>query len=105
MVFKFERALITYRDDPFMKSSLHAGLTKALKYWNKTDRSPAYIAAIALNPTVKWTYFDKWEEAWRPHIKEQLRLFWETTYRSTNALSPQPVERVLTTNNEYLQYL
>ncbi len=105
IVLKFERALFTYRDHPFMKSSLHTGWTKALKYWNKTDRAPPYIAAIALNPTIKWTYFDKWEEEWRPHMKEQMRLFWETTYRSTNVTAPQPVERQLNTNNEYLQYL
>lgn len=54
---RFENAVDRYSYSEFMRESVQSGFTKLLKYWNKTERSPAYIAAIALNPTVKWTYF------------------------------------------------
>ena len=70
-----------------MWESLQTGFTKLLKYWNKTDRSPAYIAAIVLDPTVKWQYFDTWDPQWRPDMKSTMKQFWETQYRSSTGLS------------------
>ena len=47
----FEESIEEFADHVFMRESLQTGLTKLLKYWNKTERSPAYIAAIVLDPT------------------------------------------------------
>ena len=54
---RFEEALSNIGSHVFVLESLHAGYAKLLKYWNKTERSLAsvYIAAIVLDPTVKWS--------------------------------------------------
>lgn len=49
----FEEARKEFADHEFMRESFEAGLSKLLKYWNKTERSPAHIAAIVLDPTSK----------------------------------------------------
>lgn len=49
----FEKARKEFADHEFMRESFEAGLSKLLKYWNKTERSPAHIAAIVLDPTSK----------------------------------------------------
>ena len=83
---RFEEAIDTFESHVFMLGSLHAGYTKLLKYWNKTERSPAYIAAIVLDPTIKWTYFDDWNPEWQPQMKSTLRTFWESSYRFSSSL-------------------
>ena len=50
---RFQDAVEEFADHDFMRESLQAEYTKLLKYWNKTKRSPAYIAAIVLDPTTK----------------------------------------------------
>ena len=62
MAIRFEDAIRTHTDDPFMMSCLDAGYIKVLKYCNRTERSPVYIAAIVLDPTLKWDYFEDWED-------------------------------------------
>ena len=105
---RFETAIQQFADHTYMRESLHAGYTKLLKYWNKTERSPAYIAAIVLDPTKKWKYFKRWDPDWQPDMEATLRKFWETSYRSstglanytsttTSALEAHP-------NNEFLQW-
>ena len=42
----FEAAVDELTDQDFMRESLHTGFTKLLKYWNRTQRSRAYIAAV-----------------------------------------------------------
>ena len=37
------------------------------KYYNLTNESPAYTAAIVLHPSFKWQYIQEtWELAWLP---------------------------------------
>ena len=57
--------------------SLYAGWTKILKYWNRTERSPVYIAVIVLDPTLKWSYFDDWDPEWQPYMHQNIKQFWE----------------------------
>lgn len=106
---RFEGAIDRYSYTKFMRESVQSGFTKLLKYWNKTDRSPAYIAAIVLDPTVKWTYFESWDATWQPNMKAKLREFWELTYRSSTGLiddtSPTRTSTVEDTDNEYFQWM
>lgn len=102
----FENAIKTCENHPFMLERLHAGYDKLSKHWNMTERSPAYIAAIVLDPTVKWNYFDKWNPQWQPNMKSALRELWETSYRSSTG----PVSRATPTStpdttNEFLIWL
>ena len=82
-----EDAIVKFADHAFMLKSLHFGLTKLLKYWNKNSRSPAYIAAVVLDSTVKWEHFDTWDTEWRSNIKSTMKRFWETQYRFSTDLS------------------
>ena len=103
----FENATEKYRDHPYMQPSIQAGYTKLLKYWNRTERSPAYIAAIVLNPTQKWAYFSHWERHWQPNMKSALQRFWELSYRSSTGLPERPITPLLReyTENQYHQWL
>ena len=104
MVSRIEEVADTYENDEFMRRSLHAAYTKILLYWNKQERSPVYIAAIVLDPTLKWSYFDEWEPEWRPNMKRQMREFWET-YKPlivTSIAREQANPTTLTTTNEFL---
>ena len=91
-----------------MWKSLQAGLTKLLKYWNKTDRSPAYIAAIVLDPTIKWQHFDTWDPQWRSDMRSTMKQFWETQYRSSTGLSSYSLTTqsppITKTQNKYLEW-
>ena len=75
----FEDAAKQFSRNNFMRESIEAGHTKMLEYWNKTARSPAYIAAIVLDPTTKYTYFKHWKPEWQPDMKFAMRDFWEKT--------------------------
>ena len=71
----FETEIVQYKHDPNMHASLHTGLSKLLKYWNKTERAPAHVAAIVLNPYYKLHYFRDWKPEWQPRIREILKNF------------------------------
>ena len=91
----------------FMYKAIQVGYTKLLEYWNRTERAPAYIAAIVLNPTQKWSYFDDWEESWQPNMKPALKQFWESSYRSSTGLpkrsnTPLPTAN---TDNQFYQWM
>src|SRR5215212_7530405 len=65
---KYEQAvkdLVGERDDEsiFLRTSLYAGWKKLEKYYGISDRSPAYISSVVLDPVHKWEYF---EEKWNP---------------------------------------
>ena len=107
MVSRIEEAADTYENDEFMRRSLHAAYTKILLYWNKQERSPVYIAAIVLDPTLKWSYFDEWEPEWRPNMKRQMREFWETYKPSTvtSMAREQANPTTSTTTNEFLLWM
>lgn len=69
----FENAIKACESLPFMLECLHAGYDKLLKHRNMIERSPAYIAAMVMDPTVKWNYFNKWNPQWQPNMKCALR--------------------------------
>ena len=102
MAVQFDLALEKYDDDLYMKSSLHAGYTKLLTYWNKTERAPVYVAAIVLDPTLKYNYLDmNWNPEWQPQIKEKVRLLWESTYKKSPAI-PTLLPAPIPVQNSYL---
>ena len=107
MVNRFEQAIKVYANDEFMAASLHAGWTKSLLYWNRSDRSPVYIAAIVLDPTLKWSYFDDWQADWQPNLKGSMRRFWETNYKPSEVtmMARQQANPMRTTNNEFLLWM
>ena len=101
----FEDAIVEHTDHLFMHESLQAGFTKLLKYWNKLERSPAYIAAIVLDPTIKWGHFDSWDPEWQPNMKAIMKDFCETKYRSSTGLPSYTKDTPTTTvKSKYQQW-
>lgn len=79
--------------------SISNALGKLYKYQELLPQSPAYAAAIAMNPTLRW----RWMKKKAPHLLERsqadvLRL-WERDYNS-KAIPPQPVVRTAGHGNE-----
>ena len=54
---KFEDGKALYKENPFIGPCINSGWEKLDKYYNLTDRSPVYIAAMVLCPAIKWGYF------------------------------------------------
>ena len=54
----YEKAKITYANHDVFKNMVNSGWQKMEKYYSKTDESPAYAAAVILNPTRKVKYID-----------------------------------------------
>ena len=78
-----------------------------MKYWNKTERAPAYIAAIVLDPTEKWSYFEHWDDDWRPDMKSAMTQLWHSTYSSSISLpakSPSPELPAADSQNSFFQW-
>jgi hypothetical protein len=74
--------------DPIMTACIETGWVKLNHYYNLTDRTPVYIAAIVLNPRWKFDYFtDTWAHEWITDAKRKLRMFWESCYKAKDASS------------------
>ena len=53
---QFEISKETYKHDKTMALIFNSGWAKMEKYYNMTNESPVYVAAIILNPNAKWKY-------------------------------------------------
>lgn len=88
-----------------MIGCLDAGYDKLLKYFNKAERSPAYIAAVVLNPQLKWTVFMNWKEEDQKSAEEALSCLWEDEYRSNTGLPQRITTPIHHSGNTYFQWL
>jgi hypothetical protein len=74
----FEQAKVQYKDDPFMASRVNSAWSKLDKYYTKTNDSAAYIAALVLDPCMKWEYITStWQPEWVPDAKAQVVKLWK----------------------------
>jgi hypothetical protein len=79
----FEEAKTRYSNDPFMASRVNSAWSKLDKYYTKTNDSAAYVAALVLDPCMKWEYINStWESEWIPDAKTMVVQLWKK-YRST----------------------
>jgi hypothetical protein len=79
----FEEAKTRYGNDPFMASRVNSAWSKLDKYYTKTNDSAAYVAALVLDPCMKWEYINStWESEWIPDAKTMVVQLWKK-YRST----------------------
>jgi hypothetical protein len=86
----FEEAKIQYRDDPFMASRVNSAWSKLDKYYTKTNDSTAYIAALVLDPRMKWEYITStWQPEWIPDAKALVVKLWKK-YRPTSDSTSDP---------------
>ena len=55
----FKQGKEKFRGDKLLLTAINAGWEKLNKYYYMTKQSPAYAAAVVLNPTIKWQWFTK----------------------------------------------
>ena len=89
MEYIFEH-LCKVRDDfisqehpPFILRGIRLALIKLEEYWKKIDGTPVVIAALVMNPTIKWTYLRrKWtgtkEKRWLEKAHVEVQDIWDT---------------------------
>jgi len=89
---RYELGALSHTEDDFMKLAIDAGWKKLKEYWNKdVDRASIYIAAIALDPTRKMSYFAAhWQLDWIEQARQQLQELWRTYYYTPTSTRPPP---------------
>lgn len=92
LMYLFEKYSSQFSEHDFMRQSIQTGYAKLLEHWNKSERSPAYIAAIVLDPTIKYDYFREWDPESQSNLKHAMDALWEKNYRpSTDMVQPSSV--------------
>jgi len=56
---KFEEGKTQFKDNPTLSKMFNSGWSKLDKYYQKTNKTPVYVAALVLNPRYKWAYINK----------------------------------------------
>ena len=81
----FETGKDSYSEDRFLSPCINSGWSKLNDYYALTDKSPAYVAAVVLDPSKKWQYFeDQWKVAhpeWLNTWKVNVERLWESSYK------------------------
>lgn len=76
-----DEAKIEHVDDPVLFPAIQAGWKKLTRYYDNTSKSSAYAAAVVLDPSLKWDYFeDAWAPEWMAPAKEAVHGLWEREY-------------------------
>jgi hypothetical protein len=87
----FEQGKEKFRGDELLLTAINAGWEKLNKYYCMTEQSPAYAAAVVLNPTMKWQWFTKlWEDqpSWTRKAKIAVKKLWKDQYRPAEDMRP-----------------
>ena len=93
-----------FKDDPVIGPCINSGWLKLDKYNYLTSASPAYTAALVLNPASKWEYIEKtWLRDWIPQAREAVASLWKLNYRPPTS-APVPDTLTTTTNNHFSQW-
>jgi hypothetical protein len=100
----FERGKRANVDNVIMAPMYNAGWRKLDKYYQLTDDSPAYVAAIVLHPQHKWQYIQtNWHPEWLEPARKLMRGLWDE-YKPVDTSPPQSTTTV-TTTNEFLLWM
>jgi len=77
-IFKDDRH--KHIDNSFLEPCCQAEWDKLKKYYNKTEESCVYVAAVVLVSTLKWNFFKKnvlWREDWVQNAQIAVQKTWE----------------------------
>ena len=73
---QFENFKERHRNHPILAPIFNSGWNKMEKYYRLTNDTPAYVAAIVLNPNFKWQYIQaNWNEVWIQNAKPMMEDF------------------------------
>jgi hypothetical protein len=69
-------------DDPLLKEAADQGRTKLLKYYSKTDSTPVYAVATAMDPRMRYNWWKAqgWDEYVQVSI-DAVKSVWEDQYK------------------------
>jgi hypothetical protein len=112
----FERGKVEYAEDLFLLPCINMGWMKLNKYYGLTNKSPAYVSAVVLDPAQKWSYFEEqWREShpkWIGIWKEKVDEFWRDMYtpKTMPITSPSSSQESTPTSkkgpiNTYIEHL
>jgi len=93
----FEDGRHKHVDNPFLGPCCQAGWDKLEKYYNKTEESCAYVAAVVLVPTRKWEFFEKgviWSEDWLKDAQMAVQKVWEDEYKQVDPIFLTPRSQI-----------
>jgi hypothetical protein len=66
-----------------MSHAINMGWFILNKYYHKSDETPAYAAALLLNPSCRAKYLNKnWDKAWIDDTITSVSTLWEGTYKT-----------------------
>lgn len=107
MLELFEEGKRQFKDDSILGPCINSGWAKLEKYYSKTSDSPAYAAAIVLNPEYKWEYMNTtWEASWIPATREAVEELWRSKYQPKGppSTTPELTPSLGTTTNQFSQW-
>ena len=89
ILYHYEEYKARYQGNGIMEAMINAGWRKLDKYYQLTEHSPAYVAALVLNPNFKWQYIEhNWTSEWIPESKRMIKLFWNEQYKPQELSKP-----------------
>lgn len=71
---------VKFADDPYLGPCCSAGWRKIDKYYSLTDDSTAYMAAVVLDPSHKWIYFEENWVDFGPEVLKNARITLDKFY-------------------------
>ena len=100
----FEAKKEEFKDDLIIGPCINSGWSKLDKYYELTSDSPAYTAALVLNPAFKWEYIEKtWPKEWILQARESVASLWKLKYRPTISIQV-PDTLVTIKSNHFSQW-
>jgi hypothetical protein len=102
---KYEKGKEQFKDHPMLSKMFNSGWSKLDKYYQKTEETAVYVAALVLNPRYKWAYINKnWaKKQWITRAQKMMQELWEVYKpRDTDITPTQPEPK---TTNEFLLFL
>jgi len=102
---KYEKAKQVYKDGP-LATSVNMGWLKLDKWYKATERSPVYVAAVVLDPRLKWEYFEEsaeWDEGWVKTAKKNVAKLW-MEYKGSVSGPPSISSHLNSSMDEYDQF-
>lgn len=100
LLHQFESFKVEYQLHPDLhfRRSIDQAWAKLDKYYQLTEASPIYVAAVVLNPRWKWAYFEKqWTDRqdWISDARRAIKDLWAAEYKDQPLLdeAPEPQQR------------
>ena len=88
---------------PEILSMCESAWQKLIKYYNMSETSEVYVAALVLDPRYKWSYFEKNWQDWVDDQKGRISQYWQANYQpKALVVTPSLIEEVVEDNQTEL---